>query len=741
VATAAVANPTAPPSLSRPAVAHLSVLGALLMLLLAAHHRLAMLSLLTESHGAVTGPGWTDLNVRIPVEWFLLGLCLVLAAALLANVGLRRAGALYIAPVVWVALATLLAAGVPSAVQALVVKPAELSRERDYLAREIDATSHAFGLDAISVRDFPDQQAITPQLFDANPTTVGNLRLWDYAPLQTAYSQLQTFHTYYDFNDVDIDRYQLPDGYRQVMISARELNTANLPTPAQTWVNLHLKYTHGYGAAATPVTKVAAEGKPALVLGDIPPTGDIRLTRPQLYFGETNTGYVVADSLEPELDYQNGDQESYHQWQGSHGVPIASTLRRLAFAVRFGDLNLLISSQIGPNSQILFHRAVAERLSTIAPFLTYDGDPYLVVSGGRMYWIADAYTTSDAYPYGASIDMNGNQVAYIRNSVKVVMDAYEGTVSFYVADPSDPIVRAYSSIFPTLFQPLATMPADLQSHLRYPVDYFQAQMRQWTIYHIKNPQDFFLKGDAWQIAEEVTTQGGPSVPLQPYYVLMRLPDQTQPEFVLIQPFTPLGKKNMVSWVAARSDGANYGKLVNFRFPNGSQVDGPAQVENRIDQTPAISRDFSLFNQAGSKVIRGNLLVIPVGDAIIFIEPIYIAGTSGSGIPELKKVIVADQATVAYEDTLAQALADIAGGGVSSAPAPPSGPPSPSPGAADLASLIQQATTLYDAAQADLRAGDLRKYADDIDKLGQVLQQLRQRGAGGSGPSPSPSPSR
>ncbi|MHB8507232.1 MAG: UPF0182 family membrane protein [Candidatus Dormibacteria bacterium] len=736
-------GPGGMPALPRSAVIHVSILAALLLVLLGAHQLLAMRELLLTSHGAVQGAGFTDLNVRIPARWIMLVVAAIGVVVMLLNARLNLPALPVFAIAAWAALDLVAAGIVPALAQSLLVKPAELSREHDYIGREIAATNTAFGLDALTARDFPDKQAVTTSLLADNPGTVQNLRLWDYAPLQAAYQQLQTIRSYYDFVDVDIDRYHLPDGYRQVMISARELSPDKLPVQAHTWLNVHLKYTHGYGAAATPVTRVANEGKPALILQDIPPVGDIKLDRPQVYFGESAQGYVVVDSKEPEFDYPKGDTESYTHWTGTHGVRLGSFARRLAFAARFADLNLLISGQVTGDSQVLYHRSVTERLQTLAPFLQYDHDPYLVVSGGKMYWIVDAYTTSPNYPYSSPVrsDILGN-MNYIRNSVKVVIDAYEGTTDFYIADPTDPVVQAYARTFPSLFKPISAMPTDIRSHVRYPEDIFSIQAERLSNFHMHDPQDFYNRADSWAIPTEITAQGGPSVPLQPYYVLMRLPGEAREEFVLIQPYTPLNKNNMVAWVAARSDGDNNGKLLNFRFPTGSRIDGPGQVEGRIDQDITISKELTLLNQNGSRVIRGNLLVIPIGDAILFVEPVYIEATNGQAGPELKKVILADANKVAYADTLGEALAQIVGGTVDSGGQPS---PSPTPGGptpavnSTVQQLIAQADSIFNQAQADLRAGDLKKYADDIDRLGQVLKQLRQQGGGSASPSPSPSP--
>ena len=732
--------------LPRAAIGHLSALGAAFFALLAFHYWLAPFGLLTSRNGAVVGAGFTDVNVRIPVYFLMLLLCAGLALLLLANIVLRRQAPLVAAPLAWVVALVVAVGIIPAVVQALIVKPAELSQESQFLQREIDSTNLAYALDRVASRDFTDAAKVTPDLLAANPGTVNNLRLWDYTPLKNAYNQIQTIQSYYDFNDVDIDRYVLPSGYQQVMLSARELSPDKLQTSAQTWVNLHLKYTHGYGAAATPVTQVANEGQPALVLSDIPPTGDIRLDQPQLYFGETARDYVVVDSREPEFDYKKGDTESYTSWKSDLGIKLDSVITRAAFAARFRDLNLLISSQVTSDSQVLFHRAITERINTLAPFLTLDHDPYLVIVGGHMSWIQDAYTITDAYPYSeryGSINPDqapANDYNYIRNSVKVVMDAYSGAVTFYNADNTDPIIQAYSRVYPGVFKPLSDMPSALHDHVRYPEDFFTAQAKALETYHMHNPSDFFIKGDAWADATEVSSPGGSAARLQPYYVVMKLPGEAKEEFVLIQPFTPFNKNNLVAWLAARSDGSEYGKLFSFRFPSDRQVVGPAQVESRINQDPTISSQFTLLDQHGSTVNRGNLLVIPIGDAILYVEPVYIESAS-TPIPELKFVILADDQRVVKGTTLQDALTQLVGqevaapgGGTSPSPSP--GTPSTNPAIADL---IARANALYLDAQARLKAGDLAGYQKDVDAIGDLLRQIAAAGGLPASPSPGATP--
>ena len=699
------------------ALTHLSLLSTAFFLLLAVHYRLAMFDLLLGQRGFVFGAGYTDVHVRLPMYWVMLVLCLVLAAVMLANALLRRLDLLVASPSLWLLTSLVLLLLVPAVVQRATVTPSELSQERQYIQREIDATNQAFALDRVTFQNYPAKPSVPADVVARNTGTISNVRLWDYTPLQTAYNQIQTIRQYYDFNRVAIDRYNLSDGYHQVMLAARELSPDKLPSNVQTWVNVHLKYTHGYGAAATEVAKVGPEGQPQLSLSGIPPVGEPAITRPQIYFGETSTDYVIAATAEPEVDYEKDGQQVYSKWTGTHGVELSGTLRKLAYAYQLGDLNLLLSSQVTPGSQLLYRRDVKTRLEQLAPFLRFDQDPYMVISGGRMYWIVDALTTSDAYPYSRPFEDVGTN--YVRNSVKVVMDAYEGTVTMYVADPGDPVIATYQRIYPGVFTPIDQMPPDLRKHVRYPESLFTIQATVLETYHMHNPQDFYNRSDAWSQPNQVTGTGAAGGPLEPYYVVMKLPGQDHEEFVLIQPFTPLNRKNMVAWMAARSDGADYGKLDAFRFPTDRQITGPEQVRSKFNQDPIIAAQISLLNQNGSKIIYGPMLVFPIEDSILFVEPIYLAST-GTPIPELKKVVVGDEQRVVWADTLDLALQALTSGQTVT---PTTTTPTPTTTGADVQSLVAQAVALKNDAQAKLKAGDFSGYAADIEKLGKVLDEL------------------
>jgi uncharacterized membrane protein (UPF0182 family) len=720
------------------AIAHLSVLAALLAFILAANNFLGRYDLLYQHNGFVWGAGYTDVNVRAPLAVGRAVLVAVLGLLLLANVVLRR---LWLPPAVvaaWVLLA-LFANVYPAGVQRISVQPSEISQERPYILREIQGTRQAYGLQNVTTQQFAGNPQLTAQAVQDDQATVDNLRLWDTAQLKDVYDQLQTIRTYYTFNDIDVDRYAVAGKTTQVWISARELAPDKLQQQAQSWVNQKLEFTHGYGLAASPVSVVAGEGLPAFVAQDIPPAGPLTISRPQIYFGELGTSYVLAPSAQAEFDYPKGADNVRTTYSGSHGVQMAGFNKTL-WSLKTGDFNLLVSPQVQDRTEILYRRNIRDRVSEIAPFLTLDQDPYIVDADGKLYWVMDAYTTASTYPYAQADENSGLGENYIRNSVKVVVDAYEGTVDFYVADSKDPLIRGYQATFPTMFKPLSAMPASLRQHLRVPEDLFKIQTDVYRTYHMDDPSTFYNREDVWDIPAE---QRGPNTQLQnlqPYYVTMRLPGQSQPEYLLIMPFTPFHKQNMVGWLAARNDGANYGQLVAYVLPKDRTVFGPQQIANRINQTPAISTDFTLLNQNGSQVILGNLLVVPVGDSFLYFQPFYLRATGTTSIPELKRVILADATNVAYQDTLQKALDQLVGQPVAPLPSGGTGTPTPGPGGSNpqIAQLAQQALQHYNLAQDALKRGDFATYGSEMQQVGTLLQQINQLQSGTT-PSPTASP--
>jgi uncharacterized membrane protein (UPF0182 family) len=542
----------------------------------------------------------------------------------------------------------------PGVVQEYSVKPNELGMESPYLERNIASTRAAFALERIEVKPFDASTDLTMEDLEANPQTIENIRVWDDRPLLTTLRQMQEIRLYYDFADVDVDRYMINGESRQVMLSARELNYGNVPANAKSWFNEHMQYTHGYGLTMSPVNVVTPEGLPDLFIQDIPPASKvgIEVTQPEIYYGELTDRFVLVGTKAKEFDFPNGDENAYTTYSGDGGVPVGTTLRQALFSLYYQSFDILLSNYITPESKIMFRRQVKERVSTLAPFLHLDRDPYLVVVDGRMKWMMDAYTTTDRYPYSEPFLLPRKSINYIRNSVKVVMDAYHGTVDFYVSDSSDPMIQVYSRIFPGAFKAMEALPETLVSHIRYPADFFDVQAAMYRAYHMTDPTVFYNKEDMWESPKDLF--GDKEQLMQSYYLIMKLPGESEEEFILLVPFVPTNKDNMISWLAARCDPENYGRLVLYQFPKQRLIYGPSQIEARIDQTPEISEQITLWSQAGSRVIRGNLLVIPVEDSLMYVEAVYLQAES-SQLPELKRVIVSYENTIAMEPTLDQAL--------------------------------------------------------------------------------------
>jgi uncharacterized membrane protein (UPF0182 family) len=716
--------------LPRPAERHLLVLGAIALALVAWGYQLNIPRLLYSTSGAAYGAGYTDVHGRLPVMYLLTAIAALGAGILLAGLFVRIRWLPYVVVGVWLLVAFLGGSIYPSMLQRLAVEPNELTREREYIDYTIQSTRAAYGLDDVAEVNFDVSEEPVPLDLAANDSTIKNIRLWDYRPLLRTYGQLQEIRLYYAFTDVDVDRYRLGDDYRQVTLVAREIAHDELPQPAQTWVNRHLIYTHGSGIVLSPVNEVVEEGLPDLWVRDIPPQSsypELAITRPEIYYGELTDEYVIVNTLEQELDYPSGDQNVYTTYEGSGGVVLDSVLKRLAYALRLGSSQILLSGSITPESRLLWHRTIEQRVQAVAPFLTYDPDPYPVIVDGRLVWLLDAYTVTDRYPYSDPIATTFGAINYIRNSVKVVMDAYNGTLTFYVIDPDDPLIATYMSIFPALFKPVEEMDPALVEHWRYPEGMFRIQAAKFQTFHMTDPQVFYNQEDLWNWAEEVVT--GERVRIEPYYVNMRLPGESDTEFVLMMPYTPSTKQNMVAWLYARNDGEHYGELGVYKFPKQRLVYGPMQVESRIDQDPTISQQLSLWNQRGSQVIRGNLLVIPVDNAILYVEPIYLQAEA-SQLPELRRVIVAYGNRIAMAETLAAALAQVMGAGEAIEPPAdsqvgelPVGQDLPPVLEGELGALIRQADAHYQAAQDCLQAGDWTCYGQEMDALERVLEAL------------------
>jgi uncharacterized membrane protein (UPF0182 family) len=705
---------------------HLLALAAALLLVKVWGYVLDRYALLFSPGGAAFGASYADVHATLPmlaVTIVLAGVASVLCLAQIVRPGFRLA----IAGVgLWLA-GSLLGLGVyPNLIQRLHVVPNEIVAERPFIERTIAATNRAYGLDRIEVRAFPAEEELTLAVLKKNDTTIKNIRLWEHRPALDSYAQLQEIRTYYKFVDVDNDRYQLDGEQRQVMLSVRELSHAHLPS--RIWLNEHLVYTHGYGAVAGPVNRVTREGLPEFFVKDIPPEGTtaLRVTRPEIYYGEVASPYVLVRTRRPELNYPVGDQNVYTKYDGQGGVAIGSWWRRLLFAARFAEVKMLLSQELGPESQILFHRAITDRVRVIAPFLRLDRDPYPVITReGHIVWLLDAYTASEHYPYSQPTSGLGN---YIRNPIKVTVDAYHGTVRFYLVDPDEPLARAYARAFPGLFQPIGAMPEDLRAHIRYPQDLFGVQARMYAAFHMLDPQVFYNKEDLWTLP--IRKSEGRDVEMEPYYTIMRLPKEEREEFILLLPFTPIRRDNMIAWLAARSDPPNYGKLVLFDFPKGKLVFGPRQVEARIDQDAFISQQISLWSQAGSQVIRGSLLAIPIEESLLYVQPLYLAAERGR-LPELKRVITAFGNRIAMEETLESSLQRIFGGAreAEAAPRPavaavPAAPGAPGPPGQRSA---RQALEHFQRAQDHLRRWDWTKFGEELRQVEEILKALEKSG--------------
>ncbi|MGH7744739.1 MAG: UPF0182 family protein, partial [Candidatus Dormibacteria bacterium] len=634
--------------MGRNARRHLMILGGLLFLLFAWRARLGMYDLVYAPGGLVYGAGYADIHVSWPVLWIQLGLCVIAAIVFFAGARDGRTRPAWYAVSGVLGMAILGGFIAPAVVQWYLVAPSELEKEQPYIARNIKFTRQAYGLDRFDERDFPAIQDLTAASIEENSTTMRNLRLWDHEPQLTTFQQLQEIRTYYDFVHIYNDRYTIHSELRQVSLSARELSADGLPDP--NWVNQHLIYTHGYGLCLGPVNESTPDGLPVLFIKDIPPASSISLkvTRPEIYYGQLSNNYCLVRTGAKEFDYPSGEENVYNVYQGSGGVPVGSLWRRLLFALDFGNINILLSGYVQPASRIMIYRRILERVGALAPFLSFDSSPYLVVaSDGSLQWIVDAYTTSDQYPYSEPTEGVGN---YIRNSVKITVNAYDGQVRFYVSDPSDPVIRTYERIFPGVFHPLSEMPPDIRAHIRYPQDLFAIQAAKYAVYHMTDPSVFYSKEDLSRVATRTTD--ATSTPMNPYYAVMKLPEVgTSEEFILMVPFTPARKNNMIAWMAARCDGSDYGKVLVFTFPKEKLIYGPEQIQSRVNQTPSISQQLTLWNQGGSRVIRGTLLVVPVQNAVLYVEPLYLAAEGGSSLPQLKRVIVAYSDQVVMEPSL------------------------------------------------------------------------------------------
>ncbi len=706
---------------------HLAILLAALFLLTGLRLWVVEIpSLLYSTTGPLVGASYTDVHARLPALRLTAVLAGLAAVAVLIG-GLRRQlpryGLLGVGGYLGVAL---VGRGLfPLAMQKFIVAPTELTRETPYLRHHIVATRQAWGLDSVETRELGGEADLTLADIRANAPTIENVRLWDREPLLQTFGQLQEIRTYYDFVSVDDDRYWIDGKYRQVLLSPRELNVASLPT--RTFINEHLTFTHGMGLTLSPVNQVTVEGLPVLFVKDLPPvsTVSLRVTRPQIYYGELANEYVFTGTRQREFDHPSGEANVYAAYVGTGGVRVGNLLRRLLLAARFGSSKILFSQDITNDSRVLFYRHIMARAQKALPFLRFDRDPYLVIAAdGTLKWILDAYTASNGYPYAQRLS---DGTTYMRNSVKVVLDAYDGSLTAYVSAPADPLIQSWARIFPGILVPLDSMPADLRTHIRYPDDIYRVQTSLYTTYHMDAPEDFYHREYQWQIP--VVAKSDESVPFM-RHIIMRLPEESKAEFIYMVPFTPRGKDNLAAWMVARNDGDAYGKLRVYRLSRQSLVFGPQQVENRINQNTEISRQISLWDQRGSKVIRGDLLVIPIEESLLYVQPLYLQAEGGR-IPELKRVVVAYQNRVVMQETLEGGLTELFGGSTRprSQPAPavaPEAAVADSAGAAadtGFRARAAEARRRYEAALQAQRELDWARYGEEMRRLGELLQRL------------------
>ncbi|MDX1624709.1 MAG: UPF0182 family protein [Gemmatimonadota bacterium] len=728
---------------------HLAAHVALLFLVLAWGYHLDLAELVYSARGVVYGASYTDVHAQV------LGYRVLIAIALAGfgvtvydfvrgryGLTLTALGALVLGMIVFQGL-------YPGAIQQFEVEPNEIAREEPYIARNIAYTRRAFDLHTVEARPFGIEPGASVESLSEAEETLRNIRLWDWRPLLDTYSQLQKLRLYYTFEDVDVDRYDLGAGPRQVMLSAREMSVEELPANVRTWQNQHLIFTHGYGLVMSPVNEVTPEGLPKFYISDIPPivpdtlSDRLRVDRPEIYYGERTLDYALVATREQEFDYPRGDENVYTSYEGEGGLPIESWWRRGLFSWYLGTIKFLLTDDITSESRLQLHRQIRRRIRKVAPFLVYDSDPYVVLLNGRLVWVQDAYTASDRYPYSEPLAAFGDRrrLNYVRNSVKVVVDAYDGTVVFYAWDEEDPLLATYRSIFPEMFRPADEMPDGLREHLRFPEDLFTIQAEVLRAYHMEDPRVFYNREDMWNIPNEIY-QGQPQR-MVPYYVLLQLPDDEELEFQLILPFTPTRRDNMIAVLAAKSDPGNYGRRVLYEFPKDRLIYGPMQVEARIDQDPVISEQITLWSQRGSSVVRGNLMVIPLGRTVLYVEPLFLQAQE-SQLPELKRVIATYGTRIVMEPTLEDAmmaLIERAAGVELERPGAPAEevPPeaageiepaeaAPVTAPAEVQRLVEEARSAYDRAVAAQRRGDWAGYGEALEELGRILDRLDRREA-------------
>ncbi|MEW6608458.1 MAG: UPF0182 family protein [bacterium] len=703
---------------------HISILASLIFGLISLGIILRMYELLYSPRGVVFGASWTDIHAYLPVLKILFVLGLITGISFLMNIFFTNwkitIGLCGLMLVIWVLGGRMY----PEVIQRLQVAPNEIRMEEPYIKLNIKYTRSAYNLNKIEIKEFPAQETLTLADLKANDMTIKNIRLWDQEPLLSTYGQLQEIRTYYKFVDVDNDRYVINGEYCQVMLSPRELSYEHLPS--KIWMNEHLTYTHGYGVCLGPVNKISKEGLPEFMIKDIPPIclTDLKLEKPQIYYGEIPNEYCFVRTNAKEFDYPAGDKNVYITYTGRGDIPVSSLFRKVLLAIRFQEPKILFSTEITNQSKIMYYRGVKERIQKICPFISYDHDPYLVIADGRLYWICDGYTVTNMYPYSEPMYQKaiGRASNYIRNSVKVVIDAYDGSMWFYISDSNDPIIQTYARIFPDLFLSLDKMPQDLKNHIRYPVDMFAVQSMMYCAYHMQDAQVFYNKEDLWAIHKKIV--GGTTQQMEPYYTIMKLRGEKKEEFILMIPFTPARKDNMIAWLAARCDAPNYGNLLVYTFPKEKLIYGPSQIEARINQDAEISQQLSLWDQRGSNVNRGSLLVIPIENSLLYVEPLYLVAEQGK-IPELKRVIVSFGNKIVMAQNLEQALAEIFGGKIVPAQIETKEEVIEEK-PLSIKELAKQASAHFQNAEKHLQQGDWAGYGEELRKLKEVLKRLEHQ---------------
>ena len=702
----------------------ITILGFIFFIMLAINFFLRQFDLLHAHTGVVYGAGFTDVNITLWMYRILCGLAILSAIMFIVEMGRKKYKSLLTVPVIMI-LVGLVGTGAGMLIQNFVVSPDEINKESQYLERNIQYTQYAYQLDDVDIKAFAADNKLTASDINANVETINNIRINDFDPAQQFYNQTQSIRQYYTFHDVDVDRYMINGKYTQTFLTAREIDENKIDT---SWLNRHLKYTHGYGATLSRVDKVTSSGQPDVLIGNIPPESEVKeieITRPEIYFGELSNEYIVVNTDEKEFDYPDGQSNKYTMYEGKAGIKL-NFFNRVLFSIKEGSLKLLVSSNIDSDSKIIIYRNVIDRVRKIMPHLSYEADPYMVAVDGKLYWMMDAYTTSSYYPYSEPIDGNTGSTNYIRNSVKVVVDAYNGDTNFYVVDEKDPIATTFQKIYPTLFKSFDEMPEGLKSHIRYPNYLFEIQASVYAKYHMEDVNVFYQREDMWDIASEI--YGMEKKQMTPNYYIAKLPDEQKAEFFNSIPFTPKSKQNMTALMVARNDGENYGQLVLYQFPKSRTIYGPEQIEAQIDQNTEISKEFSLWSSAGTKYRRGNMFIIPINTSILYVEPVYLEATNSS-IPEVKRIIVAYNDKIAYEETLADCLISLFGtkaqkgvsGSETTTPSQSSGDDSAANmSARQLAELVQEYFTKAQNAQKN---GDWAKYGEYLDKMEEYLNEL------------------